>query len=78
MLCSLLFFFILHSSFAQTKTISGTVKDDKDNPVAGASISVKGTNTGTATDAAGNFTLQDFGKGQVLLISSVGVCPTRR
>ncbi len=44
-------------SFAQTKIISGSVKDDKGEAVIGASVLVKGTTTGTYTDADGNFSL---------------------
>ncbi|MEJ7682465.1 MAG: carboxypeptidase-like regulatory domain-containing protein [Segetibacter sp.] len=42
------------------------------NPVAGASITVNGTTTGTQTDAAGNFTLNVPGGKNALTISSVG------
>src|SRR6476620_751127 len=52
--------------------ISGTVKDDKGEPVVGASIVVKGTTIGTSTDAAGNFKLQLTEQRVVLVISSVG------
>ena len=42
---------------AQTKTISGTVVDDKGESMIGASISVKGTPRGTITDVNGNFSI---------------------
>ena len=35
---------------AQDKTITGTVTDKNNVPVAGASVEVEGTSTGTATD----------------------------
>ena len=39
------------------KTITGKITDEKGNPVAGASIVVKGGKTGTTTDASGSFNL---------------------
>src|SRR5689334_2699327 len=60
-----------HSPFAFVD-ISGTIKDDKGEPVAGASIVVKGSTTGTSSDASGNFKLQVPGENAVLVISYVG------
>lgn len=39
-------------------TVSGTVLDEKGNPVTGASVVIAGTTSGTYTDASGDFTLQ--------------------
>src|SRR6478736_9885278 len=52
--------------------ITGTIKDDKGEPVVGASIVVKGSTTGTSSDASGNFKLQTSEQQVVLVISSVG------
>ncbi len=57
---------------AQSKTVSGTVKDDKGNPVPGASILVKGKKTGATTDAQGNFSISLPNSAKDLLISYVG------
>jgi iron complex outermembrane receptor protein len=57
---------------AQNRTITGTVTDEKNNPIAGASITVKGNTTGTAADAQGNFTLSIPASAKTLVISSVG------
>lgn len=57
-------------SFAQEKTVTGVVSDDL-GPVAGASVVVKGTTTGTTTDFDGNFTISAK-EGDVLEISYVG------
>ncbi len=38
--------------------ISGKVTDEKGEPVSGASVVIKGSNTGTSTDAGGNFKLR--------------------
>ena len=70
----LLFFmaFFSYSSFAQTKTVTGTVADSKTaQPVTGVTISVKGTTIGTTTDKEGKFRL-DVPNNAVLVISSIG------
>jgi TonB-linked SusC/RagA family outer membrane protein len=57
---------------AQDKTISGTVTDADDNTgVPGVSITIKGTNRGTQTNAQGVFSIKAQ-KGEILVISSVG------
>lgn len=61
-----------HPSFAQTKTVSGTVVDSKTTtPVTGVTISVKGTSIGTTTDNTGKFRL-DVPNNSVLVITSIG------
>jgi TonB-linked SusC/RagA family outer membrane protein len=55
---TLLFLLCLISSFAvlaQDKVVSGTVKDETGSPIPGVSVLVKGTTTGTLTDANGQF-----------------------
>ncbi|HTH30961.1 MAG TPA: carboxypeptidase-like regulatory domain-containing protein, partial [Lacibacter sp.] len=42
---------------AQETQVSGTVKDDKGEPVASATISVKGKNVSTTTSSTGTFTI---------------------
>lgn len=51
--------------------IHGRVTDSTGAPLAGASVRVKGTNTGTNTNANGEFTI-DAGKTDILIISFVG------
>jgi iron complex outermembrane recepter protein len=46
--------FAFTTSYGQTK-LSGTVTDDKDSPVAGATILIKGKVAGSVTDSKGNF-----------------------
>ncbi|WP_445453045.1 TonB-dependent receptor [Flavobacterium sp. 25HG05S-40] len=43
-------------SYAQT-SVSGSVKDSKNEPIPGANVKVAGESTGTVTDSDGNFTL---------------------
>ena len=46
-----------HSVFAQSATIKGRVTDDQDQPLPGVNVVVKGSTTGTLTDAEGLFSL---------------------
>jgi len=39
-------------------TVNGQVKDEQGKPIAGVSVKLKGTNTGTQTDVDGRFTIQ--------------------
>ena len=54
------------------QNVSGKVSDDKGNPVAGASVLVKGSKSGTSTDASGSFTLSVPASATTLVISYVG------
>jgi len=51
--------------------VKGVVSNNKGEPMAGVSINLKGTNTGTFTDAGGTYTLTATGDG-VLIFSNVG------
>ncbi len=69
----LLFLCILTSlSVKAQKRISGSVKNQQNEPIAGASITVKGLQSGTSTDSAGNFQIQLSEAHKILVISSVG------
>lgn len=61
-------------SSRQSGTISGTVTDEKGEPIIGANIMVKGTTNGTVTDLDGKFTLQAT-PGDILEISYIGYNP---
>ncbi len=58
--------------WAQERTVAGKVTDESGAPVAGASVTVKGTKAGTATDAEGRFAITVPANGKTLVISSVG------
>lgn len=62
----------LKSAKAQGKEINGTVKDEKGEPLAGASVQLKGTTIGAQTDFDGNFTLEVPDGNSVLTISYIG------
>ncbi|WP_223713071.1 SusC/RagA family TonB-linked outer membrane protein [Niabella beijingensis] len=71
---SLLYLFaVLILSFdaaAQTNRIQGTVKDNADVPIPGASILVKGTGSGVNADSSGVFSI-DAAPDAVLVVSAV-------
>lgn len=71
----LLVFFLLSSclaAWAQQRTIRGTISDDKGVTLPGASVYVKGTQTGTTSDANGRFTLAIPADARTLVISFIG------
>ncbi|AXG71031.1 TonB-dependent receptor SusC [Kordia sp. SMS9] len=53
------------------RTISGTVTDDTGIPLPAASIAIKGTSRGKATDFDGNYSIQ-VKPGDVLIVSYIG------
>ena len=56
---------------AQSRTVRGVVSDDE-GPLIGASVQVKGTNNGTATDVNGRYSLNVDSASAVLVVSSIG------
>ncbi len=48
---------LFHIVFAQTKTVTGKVTDENGNPIVKASVLVKGTNKGTATNDFGVYSI---------------------
>ncbi len=61
----------LYAAFAQ-KAISGTLTDEKGEPLVGASVTAKGTTVGGVTDENGNFTFVAPEKATTLVASFVG------
>jgi hypothetical protein len=53
--------------------VRGTVRDDKGEPLAGATVQVKGTSIGTLTDANGDFSINALSPQSVLVISFTGL-----
>lgn len=56
----------------QEKTINGTVVNGKGEPVANATVMVKGGSAGTSTDQKGNFSISVPDESSILIISYVG------
>ncbi len=69
---TLLLAFVVQLTFAQEKTISGTVSDVSGLPLPGVNILVKGTTTGTQTDFDGKYTL-NAKSGDVLAFTYLGL-----
>jgi TonB-linked SusC/RagA family outer membrane protein len=69
-------FFILSllpfaSAFAQTTTVTGVVKDEKNQVLPGVSVTIKGTALGISTDAGGKFSISVPANG-TLIFNFVG------
>ena len=62
---------VVQISFAQDRTITGTVSDES-GPLPGVSVLKKGTSTGTETDFDGNYSIKAK-TGDVLIFSFVGM-----
>src|SRR5690606_6789644 len=56
----------------QDKPVKGRVTDSLGNPVAGASVTVKGTSIGTQTNQGGKFILTSVADGAILVVSFLG------
>jgi TonB-linked SusC/RagA family outer membrane protein len=61
--------------WAQARTISGKVSDEAGKPLFGASVTVKGSKTGTVTDESGAFSLTLPANAKTIVISSIGFSP---
>lgn len=59
-------------AYLRKQLITGIVTDEKDLPLAGATVKVKGTNKTTQTDTDGKFKLSDVDDGAILVISYLG------
>jgi len=61
-----------HHLYAQGLVVSGTVKDEAGLALPGVTISVKGTTTGTVTDAEGKYSLSVPDAESVMVFSFIG------
>lgn len=57
---------------AQTRTITGRITDAQGNGVPNASVTIKGTNSGTTTGADGSYTITLPANARTLVVSSIG------
>ena len=60
------------SEAPQAINIGGTVVNEKGEPLAGASVAIKGTQKGTTTGSDGSFSLTGVDRNAVLVISNIG------
>lgn len=63
--------FATQLSFAQLKTVKGTVVDGSGAPIPAANVQVQGESNGTSTDFDGTFTIK-VNKGKTLIVSYLG------
>lgn len=71
--CTVLMFLLISGSLLAQRKVTGLVTAAKTSqPVAFASVTVKGTNIATATDAAGAFSISVPAGKNVLVVTSVG------
>src|SRR5688572_3572997 len=61
-----------HSALAQERIVSGLVKDEAGTGMPGVNVLIKGTSTGTATDADGRYQIPVASNEAVLAFSFVG------
>lgn len=67
-------FFVAIFATAQVTKVSGIVVDESGEPVIGASVMIKGTNKGVATDLDGKFTLNELPRtARELTVSYIGM-----
>jgi len=59
-------------SVQQSKRITGTVTDQKGEPLIGVNVTIKGGNTGTITDIDGNYQLENVPENATLTFSYIG------
>ncbi|MEG9327942.1 TonB-linked outer membrane protein, SusC/RagA family [Salinimicrobium catena] len=62
---------VVQITFAQDRTVTGTVTDGDGMPLPGVNVLVKGTTSGTQTDFDGNYSVQ-ASMGDILVFSYVG------
>ncbi len=71
---TLLWFLLPLSLLAQTKSVTGVVKDTKGNPVPNVTVAIRGTKTAVASNASGIFAI-NADAGATLLFTSVNFEP---
>jgi TonB-linked SusC/RagA family outer membrane protein len=68
---TLLLAFVVQLTFAQEKTVTGTIVDASGMPLPGATVLIKGTTSGTSSDFDGNYSIT-VNTGATLVFSFVG------
>jgi hypothetical protein len=65
--------FCIGSAWAQSRTVTGVVKDDKGESIIGASVMVKGTKIATITNIDGLYKLNVPADAKMIVVSYVGM-----
>lgn len=71
----ILLFFASTALYAQRITITGTVTDERGNPLPGATVQVKNAMQGTLTDNSGKYSIDVPSPGVTIVVSFVGFVP---
>jgi TonB-linked SusC/RagA family outer membrane protein len=71
-LMAVLLLMLASVALAQERVVTGTVTDDTGAPLPGANVVLKGTTTGTTTDAEGKYRMSVPGDDAVLVFSFIG------
>ena len=67
----LLLMLISLGALAQTRVVTGTIEEPTGGPLPGVNVVLKGSTTGTVSDAQGNFTIQATDE-DILVFSFIG------
>lgn len=65
-------FLLVHNTFSQSRTISGTITDNNKTPLLGATVLLKNTLKGTQTNEKGEFEISTTKNNQTLVIQLLG------
>lgn len=68
--------FVVSVAFAQERVVTGTIVDETGSTMPGVNILVKGTSTGTASDAEGKFSIRVPNDQAILVATFVGYMST--
>jgi TonB-dependent starch-binding outer membrane protein SusC len=67
--------FAFSMTFAQERTVTGTVSSETEGPIPGVNIVIQGTTQGAVTDVDGNYSITVPGPDAVLVFTSIGYAP---
>src|SRR5690349_13469895 len=74
LLVTVVVFLAFGSTYAQARKITGKVTSTEDgSPLPGVNVILKGTSSGTATDATGMFSIDVPGSDAVIVFSFIGL-----
>jgi len=68
----ILFGFAISLTYAQERTVTGTVSSAEEGPIPGVNIVIQGTTQGAVTDVDGNYSITVPGPDAILVFSSIG------
>lgn len=69
---------MISGTYAQTRKITGTIKDDKGIPLIGVSVKVQGNSTGTVSDVNGFYSINVSDANTMLTFSYIGYNSTEK